>query len=249
MIEVAPLAFMRGRTLNDSFVILDEAQNTTPEQMKMFLTRLGFGSKMVVTGDITQVDLPRDQKSGLIVVGDILEGVDGLEFVRFGGEDVVRHKLVQRIVAAYDEHAQRSAQELRPAEPPHGVSAQLLDVDVIGDALAAPLVVEACMLAAASAGIEDGHLAVEFVDAERIAELNGVHRGKDGPTDVLSFPVDEGDTPVGPRELGDVVICPEHTEDLLEAVVHGVLHLTGMDHEADDGEMLALQAEIVGWIR
>jgi phosphate starvation-inducible protein PhoH and related proteins len=103
-------------TLNDSFVILDEAQNTTPEQMKMFLTRLGFGSKMVVTGDITQVDLPRDQKSGLIVVGDILEGVDGLEFVRFGGEDVVRHKLVQRIVAAYDEHAQRSAQELRPAE-------------------------------------------------------------------------------------------------------------------------------------
>jgi phosphate starvation-inducible PhoH-like protein len=116
VIEVAPLAFMRGRTLNDSFVILDEAQNTTPEQMKMFLTRLGFGSRMVVTGDITQVDLPRDQKSGLIVVGDILDGVDGLEFVRFSGDDVVRHKLVQRIVAAYDEHAQRSAQELRPAE-------------------------------------------------------------------------------------------------------------------------------------
>jgi phosphate starvation-inducible protein PhoH and related proteins len=116
VIEVAPLAFMRGRTLNDSFVILDEAQNTTPEQMKMFLTRLGFGSKMVVTGDITQVDLPRDQKSGLIVVNDILDGVDGLEFVNFGGEDVVRHKLVQRIVAAYDEHSKRAAQELRPAE-------------------------------------------------------------------------------------------------------------------------------------
>ena len=115
VIEVAPLAFMRGRTLNDSFVILDEAQNTTPEQMKMFLTRLGFGSKMVVTGDITQVDLPRDQKSGLIVVGDILEGVEGVEFVRFGGEDVVRHKLVQRIVAAYDEHGRRLAPELRPA--------------------------------------------------------------------------------------------------------------------------------------
>jgi probable rRNA maturation factor len=125
----------------------------------------------------------------------------------------------------------------------------LLDVDVIGDALAPPAVLEACMLAAASAGIEDGHLAVEFVDAERIAELNGLHRGKLGPTDVLSFPVDEGGSPVGPRELGDVVICPEHTEDLLEAVVHGVLHLTGMDHEVDDGEMLALQAEIVGWIR
>jgi hypothetical protein len=145
VIEVAPLAFMRGRTLNDSFVILDEAQNTTPEQMKMFLTRLGFGSKMVVTGDITQVDLPRDQKSGLIVVGDILEGVDGLEFVRFTGD-------------------------------------------------------------------EDGAAS-------------------------------------GPRELGDVVICPAHTEDLLEAVVHGMLHLTGMDHEADEGEMLALQAEIMGWLR
>jgi phosphate starvation-inducible PhoH-like protein len=115
VIEIAPLAFMRGRTLNDSFVILDEAQNTTPEQMKMFLTRLGFGSKMVVTGDVTQVDLPREQQSGLIVVGDILDEIEGISFVRFGGEDVVRHKLVQRIVEAYDEHSQRSAPELRPA--------------------------------------------------------------------------------------------------------------------------------------
>jgi phosphate starvation-inducible PhoH-like protein len=116
VIEIAPLAFMRGRTLNDSFVILDEAQNTTPEQMKMFLTRLGFGSKMVVTGDVTQVDLPREQQSGLIVVGEVLEAVEGIEFVRFGGEDVVRHKLVQRIVEAYDEHSRREAPELRPAE-------------------------------------------------------------------------------------------------------------------------------------
>ncbi|MGH2876051.1 MAG: PhoH family protein, partial [Solirubrobacteraceae bacterium] len=100
-------------TLNDSFIILDEAQNTSPEQMKMFLTRLGFNSKMVVTGDITQVDLPREQDSGLIVVSDILDGVEGIEFVRFGEEDVVRHKLVRRIVAAYDEHAQRGAPELR----------------------------------------------------------------------------------------------------------------------------------------
>ncbi|HLM51445.1 MAG TPA: PhoH family protein [Solirubrobacteraceae bacterium] len=115
VIEIAPLAFMRGRTLNDSFIILDEAQNTTPEQMKMILTRLGFGSKMVVTGDITQIDLPREHRSGLVVVSDILEGVEGIDFVRFGGEDVVRHKLVQRIVAAYNEHAQRAAPELRPA--------------------------------------------------------------------------------------------------------------------------------------
>jgi phosphate starvation-inducible PhoH-like protein len=112
VIEVAPLAFMRGRSLNDSFVILDEAQNTSPEQMKMFLTRLGFGSRMVVTGDITQIDLPSDQRSGLVVVGEILDGVEGVEFVRFGGEDVVRHKLVQRIVEAYSEHAQRTTPEL-----------------------------------------------------------------------------------------------------------------------------------------
>jgi probable rRNA maturation factor len=125
----------------------------------------------------------------------------------------------------------------------------LLDVDVMGNALPFGAVVEACVLAASSAGIEDGHVAVEFVDAARIAELNGEHRGKDGPTDVLSFPVDESGAASGPRELGDVVICPELTEDLLEAVVHGVLHLTGMDHEVDDGEMLALQAEIMGWIR
>ena len=103
VIEVAPLAFMRGRTLNDSFIIVDEAQNTTPEQMKMVLTRLGFGSKMVVTGDITQVDLPKEQHSGLVVIGDILQDVEGIDFVRFGGEDVVRHKLVQRIVEAYSE--------------------------------------------------------------------------------------------------------------------------------------------------
>jgi probable rRNA maturation factor len=125
----------------------------------------------------------------------------------------------------------------------------LLDVDVIGDALDRRRVRQACVLAAASAGIEDGHVAVEFVDGRRIAALNAEHRDTPGPTDVLSFGVDEDGAPIGPRELGDVVICPEHTEDLLEAVVHGVLHLTGMDHEADDGEMLALQAEIVGWLR
>jgi phosphate starvation-inducible PhoH-like protein len=106
-IEVAPLAFMRGRSLNDSFVILDEAQNTSPEQMKMFLTRLGFGSKFVVTGDITQIDLEKGSRSGLIEVGGILTGVEDINFIRFGGEDVVRHKLVQRIVAAYGEAESR----------------------------------------------------------------------------------------------------------------------------------------------
>jgi phosphate starvation-inducible PhoH-like protein len=110
-VEVAPLAFMRGRTLNDSFIILDEAQNTSPEQMQMFLTRLGFGSKVVVTGDVTQIDLPREQASGLIQVQDILGSIDGIAFVRFGHEDVVRHKLVQRIVEAYKRHAEETGTE------------------------------------------------------------------------------------------------------------------------------------------
>jgi len=107
VIEVAPLAFMRGRTLNDSFVILDEAQNTTPEQMKMFLTRFGFGSKVVVTGDITQTDLPRGQVSGLSQVREVLPGVAGVAFIYFSDQDVVRHELVQRIIQAYEQHEAR----------------------------------------------------------------------------------------------------------------------------------------------
>ena len=113
IVEVAPLAFMRGRTLNDSFIILDEAQNTSPEQMQMFLTRLGFGSKVVVTGDVTQVDLPKEQASGLIHVQDILGTVDGIAFIQFGHQDVVRHKLVQRIVEAYKSHAEETGTQRR----------------------------------------------------------------------------------------------------------------------------------------
>lgn len=108
-IEVAPLAYMRGRTLDDSFIILDEAQNTTPEQMKMFLTRLGFRSKMVVTGDITQIDLPDGKKSGLKTVLNILKDVDDIEIIRFSQKDVVRHKLVQDIIKAYERYDERNA--------------------------------------------------------------------------------------------------------------------------------------------
>ena len=104
VIEIAPLAYMRGRTLNDSFIILDEAQNTTPEQMKMFLTRLGFGSKAVVTGDLTQVDLPTGKKSGLKIVQEILKDIDGISFVHLQNEDVVRHEIVQKVVSAYDRY-------------------------------------------------------------------------------------------------------------------------------------------------
>jgi phosphate starvation-inducible protein PhoH and related proteins len=106
-VEVAPLAFMRGRTLNDAFIILDEAQNTTPEQMKMFLTRIGFGSKAVVNGDDTQVDLATGQRSGLLVIEEILSGINGISFCRLGGRDVVRHKIVQEIVEAYDRYGQQ----------------------------------------------------------------------------------------------------------------------------------------------
>ncbi len=113
IIEVAPLAYMRGRTLNDAFVILDEAQNTTPEQMKMFLTRLGFGSKMVITGDVTQIDLPNSQKSGLKVVRDILQDIDDIAFLELTAEDVVRHRLIGDIVKAYDKFDEARA-GLRP---------------------------------------------------------------------------------------------------------------------------------------
>ena len=128
----------------------------------------------------------------------------------------------------------------------------MLEVEVIGDGgpdAPPPPEVERLRRRSRSRrpGVEDGHVAVEFVGAERIAELNEAHRGKSGPTDVLSFPIDEAGATAGPRELGDIVICPDHTEDLREAVVHGALHLTGMDHETDEGEMLALQAELLSW--
>jgi probable rRNA maturation factor len=130
-----------------------------------------------------------------------------------------------------------------------------LDIEVLGTEMLAtegPTALEVrelCALALSSAGLADGHMAVEFVGEERIRDLNREYRGRDDFTDVLSFGVDEDGDAAGPRELGDVVICPEHTADLREAVVHGTLHLTGMDHEVDEGEMLALQSELMRWIR
>jgi probable rRNA maturation factor len=129
-----------------------------------------------------------------------------------------------------------------------------LEVEVIGiEALgpggpSAAELRQLCVLALASAEIREGHVAIEFADEDRIRELNREHRHLDEPTDVLSFGVDEDGTATGPRELGDIVICPARTEDICEAIVHGALHLSGMDHERDDGEMLALQAELLRWI-
>jgi probable rRNA maturation factor len=125
----------------------------------------------------------------------------------------------------------------------------MLELDIVGSPpLAAVEIERLAALAAASAGVADGHLAIEFVGPERIRELNRAHRSTDAATDVLSFPIDGDDAePAGPRELGDVVICPEHTVELREAVVHGVLHLVGMDHEIDEGEMLTVQRELLSW--
>jgi probable rRNA maturation factor len=132
-----------------------------------------------------------------------------------------------------------------------GIEVELLGAELLAESPPLAQVRRLCMVAAAASDVQDGHLAIEFVDSERISVLNAEHRGKTGPTDVLSFPIDgAGETPDGiPRELGDVVISPEHTEDLCEAIVHGVLHLVGMDHETDAGEMLALQTELLRWER
>ena len=251
VIEVAPLAFMRGRTLNDSFVILDEAQNTSPEQMKMFLTRLGFGSRMVVTGDITQVDLPREQKSGLIVVNDILTGVEGIEFIRFGGEDVVRHKLVQRIVAAYDEHSQRQAPELRPRAAAQAPIQVVLDVEVIGSS-ALPEETLRRLVAIALASARRSRTATSRSSS---STPSGSPRSTSSTAASRARPTcsRSRSTSTGPRSArassATSSSAPSTPSDLAEAVVHGTLHLVGMDHETDHGEMLALQAEIVSWVK
>src|SRR5664280_1287969 len=205
-IEIAPLAFMRGRTLNDSFIILDEAQNTSPEQMKMFLTRLGFGAKMVVTGDVTQIDLPREQASGLIQVRDILSSIDDIAFVNFTHEDVVRHKLVQRIVEAYKKHSEETG------------------------------AVELARKVLAGEGVESGDLGLVFVGPEESRALKLEHLEIDEATDALAFPLDAlDDLPDGlPRQLGDVVMCPQVVgEEWQDPLVHAVLHLVGYDHGAE----------------
>ena len=183
------------------------------------------------------------------MVGEILDEVEGVEFVRFGGDDVVRHRLVQRIVEAYDEHARAGAgaapaNRRRALEPARGRGHR----DAAAAGRAAESSARRWHRRSASAGVDDGHVAVEFVDAERIAQLNREYRGQGRADRRALVPGRRDRWPVaGPRELGDVVICPAHTEDLREAVVHGALHLTGMDHETDDGEMLALPGRDPAW--
>ena len=187
-IEVAPLAYMRGRSLNDAFIILDEAQNTSMEQMKMFLTRLGFGSKVVVTGDVTQVDLPTGTRSGLRMVQGILDGVDDIAFCRLTNHDVVRHKLVGRIVAAYDRFESTQRRRRRGA-------GELMSVEVnneSGVAVDEQRLVTLALFALDSLRIHpQAELSILLVDEPTMAAYHEKYMDEPGPTDVLSFPMDE----------------------------------------------------------
>ena len=237
IIEVAPLAYMRGRTLDDSFIILDEAQNTTPEQMKMFLTRMGVGSKVVVTGDVTQIDLPERTRSGLVDALHVLKNVNGIAQCYFTEKDVVRHRLVQEIIKAYE----------KAAHPKVLITNSQKAVKV-------PSGLRIFIRRACNAVLEYEHfeapaeISVTFVDNAAIAELNNQYRNKPMPTDVLSFPlgvdgkydVDENN---GCKMLGDIVISMERAQEQANLyghplqrevaflTVHSMLHLLGYDHE------------------
>jgi rRNA maturation RNase YbeY len=258
-IEVAPLAFMRGRTLSDAFVIVDEAQNTTRMQMKMLLTRLGEGSRMAVNGDPSQVDLPRTSDSGLSHALKILRRVEGMRIVTFTCEDVVRHPLVGRIVAAYEDDDKKSnpAPKLTaPQTQGFEIEAQMDDPRWIA-ALGHDVQAFAAHVIAGVDGFfepKGESCAALFTSDDAVKALNAQWRGKDKPTNVLSFPA-----PETAGTLGDIALAYEtcareadeqgkslkdHATHLL---VHGFLHLLGYDHEADDdaAEMEGLEKEIL----
>ena len=260
-IEVAPLAYMRGRTLNDAFVILDEAQNTTEQQMKMFLTRLGFNTTMVITGDISQVDLtvPR---SGLATIERILGGINDIAFVHLKTEDVVRHQLVGQIVAAYDRHSAIAGKRIQPTK-----ARQTMSVDVTNET---QWVIDPKVFSDLGIWVLDqmrvstqSDLTIMFVDPDPIAELHMRWMNLEGPTDVMSFPMDElrpGDgKTVMEGVLGDIVICPwvaaqqaaaaghSTMQEMLLLTIHGILHLLGYDHVTPEQErqMFGLQRQLL----
>ena len=233
---------MRGRTLNDSFIILDEAQNTSPEQMKMFLTRLGFGSRIVVTGDVTQVDLPSGTQSGLRVVQDILDGVDDVHFSRLTSHDVVRHQLVARHRgrlravrgrAGGPRRGSADHRQPRRAGPAAAGTGDRVSIEIANESGAD---VDEADLAALARHVLDemgvhplAELSVLLVDTPTMTELHERWMGEPGPTDVLAFPMDElrpphqagARTDRGPATepepppglLGDVVLCPQVAAD------------------------------------
>ena len=263
-VEVAPLAFMRGRTLNDSFIILDEAQNTSPEQMKMFLTRIGFGSKAVVTGDVTQVDVPGG-RSGLARIEDILTGIDSLAFVASDGpgrgapQDRAGHRRrVRPPRRAGGTSAAMSSPAVVTSDDRDDASRHDLPIrlDELAELMSAVLSAE---------GAADGaEASLSLVDGERIAELKVEYLDGDGqPTDVLAFPIDGigADLSAGDEHalVGDVVICPAVAQDqapthagaledeLALLVVHGSLHLCGWDHAtpSEQSRMWARERELL----
>ncbi len=247
VIEVAPLAFMRGRTLNDSFVILDEAQNTSPEQMKMFLTRLGFGSKMVVTGDITQIDLPANQRSGLVVVGDILGDGRGRHLHPLRR----RRRRPPRARPADRRRLRRLVSERPTRRAPGRPAGRPRTGEPRPRRRARRRTAPRSRRRSRPPASSDGHLAVELVAEDRIRELNRRHRDKDRrPTCSRSrSTAPDPRTTAGAARARRRRDLPRAHRRLTEAVVHGVLHLCGYDHETDEGEMLALQARILGGAR
>ena len=239
-IEIAPLAYMRGRTLNHSFIILDEAQNTTPEQMKMFLTRIGFATKSVITGDVTQIDLARGQKSGLVEADRILAGVRGIAFTRFTSADVVRHPLVQKIIDAYERDIE-SRKEMPAARSlsARARAARFARRPVCGRVGEASEARDAAAVGGRGRrSRRERHAALRRRREGRA--LNARYRGAAHPTNVLAFVYDES-----PRIEGDVVLCAPVlreearaqgkalTDHCAHLVVHGMLHLQGYDHDTD----------------
>ncbi len=250
-IEVAPLAFMRGRTLNDSFIILDEAQNTTSEQMKMVLTRQGFNSKMVVTGDITQIDLPNGRRSGLLDAMEILKGVEGISFVQFDERDVVRHSLVQRIVRAYEKYNEGIAERQLslkladgiPLEPARPGERHRMKSDPLITYRRKPATLDSTSLESFAETLRtrvargrEFHCRITN-DAE-LQSLNRQFRNKDYATDVLTF-ASEGDIAISlDRAKAQAKEWKHSVEDEIRILLlHAVLHLLGMDHETDNGQM------------
>jgi rRNA maturation RNase YbeY len=252
VIEIAPLAFMRGRTLAHAFVILDEAQNTSPQQMMMFLTRFGEGARMVVCGDPDQVDLPSHTTSGLADAAVRLDGVAEVGFTYFSADDVVRDPLVGRIVKAYANRAATAPPVVRQA------AIRAVDIDVTVDtpgweeSLADPenivrIAAEAVLASNAATGVEAGAIAIMLSDDETLAGLNAQFRGIDKPTNVLAFEGGDLDIPAETpgRHLGDIAVAYETVareareqdkslkEHLSHMIVHGVLHLLGYDHQDD----------------
>jgi rRNA maturation RNase YbeY len=272
-IEIAPIAFMRGRTLNDSFVILDEAQNTTAEQMKMLLTRIGYNTKVVVTGDVTQIDLPSGKMSGLVEAEKIICGVEGIAFVHFNDRDVVRHPLVQRIVRAYEAYSADGIARQQPLRFGSGITPSPVQNNSpnksqgrkLHDATSNNRLVlnkqrkHAIDMAAIKSflskltkdqGKHAMSLSVVLLDDEAMQQYNRKYRGFDKTTDVLSF-CGDGDY------LGDILISVETAfaqarkspvltleSNLRRLALHGFLHLTGYDHETDNGEMRAIEIRL-----